>query len=181
MTGLLRGVRLTTLMLFALAAGLFGLVACSGGNAPGNSSVCGGGCGGGCGGCGGGEVDAGKVTEPAGWKPNVAGMDDAALLQKGLELWKDKSLSKAGNTSCETCHGSATALFKESFAKPFPHEVEMAKQKSGKASVSAAEMVQFCMVVPMGAERLNWDDARLAALARAVTEKQQEYKQATGK
>ena len=156
-----------------LVLALLSLAAACGGGKPANGA---------CGGCGcGGEVDAAKVTEPDGWKANTDGLSDADLLAKGLELWKDTSLSANGNSSCNSCHGTATAQYKESFAKPYPHEVAMAKEKSGKAKVTTAEMVQLCMVIPMANDPLAWDDVKLAALARAVEEKQKEYKEATGK
>jgi hypothetical protein len=38
------------------------------------------------------------------------------------------------------------------FAEPYPHRVTMVEQMSGVPQVSAAEMVQFCMLQPMQAE-----------------------------
>ncbi|MBZ0137247.1 MAG: hypothetical protein K8I27_12850 [Planctomycetes bacterium] len=150
------------------------LLAACGGGKPNNAPTAGGS-------CAGLEVDAAKITQPDGWKPNAGGLSDADLLGKGLELWKDKSLSREGNSACISCHSNATALYKESFATPFPHEVAMAREKAGKPSVTAAEMVQMCMIVPMGAKPLEWDEIKLAALTRAVEENQKDYKAATGK
>ncbi|MEE9311415.1 MAG: hypothetical protein V3V10_03275 [Planctomycetota bacterium] len=45
----------------------------------------------------------------------------------------------------------------------------------------AAEMVQFCLVVPMKADTLKWDDEKLAALTRKVEEAQKEYKKTIDK
>lgn len=134
-----------------------------------------------CGGCGcESVVDEATITEPDGWKANKGDLDDAALLAKGLELWKDESLSTNGK-SCDSCHVNKTAAFAPSFATAYPHKINMASGKGVKREIKMSEIVQFCMVVPMAAKPLKWDDIKLAALTRAVEEKQKEYKKATEK
>ena len=54
------------------------------------------------------------------------------------------------------------------FAQPYPHYVAMPDQQAGVSEVNAAEMVQFCMLVPMGGEPLDWSSRELAALAAYV-------------
>ncbi len=62
------------------------------------------------------------------------------------------------------------------FAKPYPHYVAMPYQQSGVSEVNAAEMVQFCMLVPMSAEPLDWNSKELAALTAYVESIQPGYK-----
>lgn len=125
-----------------------------------------------CGGAAAGGASA--VQEPSGWTANTGGLGDAALLAKGDALWNDKSLSKGGTMACQTCHGT-DKMYKPSFAKAYPHEVAMAKKRLGLAQVSAAEMVQFCMVTPMKNAPLAWDSVELAALTRTVIERGNEF------
>ena len=176
MTRLKTGLKLLALGPLLLTASLFA-VNCGGGNAT-NDSACSAcsGCGG-CG-CGGGKIDGALVTQPEGFKPNAGDLDDAALLARGKELWKDDSIGKKGIT-CISCHPNATANFKSGFAEDYPHHVVMAEQKSGIKKLSAAEMVQFCMLAPMQGDTLKWESVDLAALTRAVIERQKEYREAT--
>jgi hypothetical protein len=51
----------------------------------------------------------------------------------------------------------------------------MAKQRAGLDEVTAAEMVQLCMVIPMGAQPLVWNSVELAALAAYVEDIQQGF------
>ena len=59
-------------------------------------------------------------------------------------------------------------MINATFADPYPHYVKMAKDRAGLDQVSAAEMVQLCMTIPMQAEPLAWDGVDLAALAAYV-------------
>jgi len=117
-----------------------------------------------------GSIDPAKFTRPAGVR---VGGDKARLLVEGEKLWNDNSLSENG-AACSTCHMN-NAGFLPSFAKPYPHEVAMVKNMSGKAQVDAAEMVQFCMIQPMQADPLPWGSARLAALTAYVEHLQQSF------
>lgn len=104
---------------------------------------------------------------------NDHGMSWDELAARGAELWSDKSLSGTGATSCGTCHsGGGTAMMNASFAEPYPHPVAMAKDRAGLETVTAAEMVQLCMAIPMAAEPLDYGSVELAALTARVHELQ---------
>jgi cytochrome c len=60
------------------------------------------------------------------------------------------------------------------FAKPYPHYVAMPGR-----NVNAAEMVNFCMIVPMGDDPLPWSSQELAALASYVEEIRPGYRPAS--
>lgn len=142
--------------------------------------------------CGGG--DAGSEAEMAAANP-CAGMDlpvDAIrqgdreldshglswdqLAARGAELWDDKSLSGTGATSCSTCHsGEGTGMMNASFADPYPHPVAMAKDRAGLDQVTAAEMVQLCMAIPMTAEPLDYGSVELSALTARVEQLQETF------
>jgi len=93
------------------------------------------------------------------------GNTDAQLVALGAELWADASLSGAGATSCSTCHmGDGTAMMNPTFADPYPHFVQMGKDRAGMAAVTAAEMVQLCMAIPMATDPLDYGSVELAAL-----------------
>ena len=85
------------------------------------------------------------------------------LIAYGEKLWNDASLSSNG-LACQTCHMSFGAL-NPTFAEPYPHWVAMPAQMAGVQEVSAEEMVQFCMLVPMQSETFDWSSKELAALA----------------
>jgi hypothetical protein len=90
------------------------------------------------------------------------GMSWDELAVQGAALWNDKSLSGTGATSCSTCHsGDGTAMMNASFAEPYPHPVAMAKDRAGLDQVTAAEMVQLCMAIPMAAEPLDYGSVEL--------------------
>ncbi len=93
----------------------------------------------------------------------------------GAKLWNDKSLSGAGTTSCATCHQGGTVMMNPTFEKPYPHPVQMASDRFGIEEVTAAEMVQMCMVVPMNAKPLKWNSVELAALAAHIENLQASY------
>jgi hypothetical protein len=119
-----------------------------------------------CNPCGGGaSVDPARFAQPEG--ESLAGGNRAQLVAEGAKLWKDGSLSTNG-ASCSTCHVQNYAQMQPTFAKPYPHRVMMVEQMSGVPRVSAAEMVQFCMLQPMQAEPLPWSSPKLAALAAFV-------------
>ncbi len=117
------------------------------------------------------EVDAKLVTRPAGTK--LAQGKHADLAKEGEKLFKDTKLSTNG-MACGTCHTN-NDNFMPTFAKPYPHEVEMAKEKGGVARVGLDEMVQFCMVVPMATKPLPWDSRQLAALTAYTADLQKKF------
>ncbi len=96
---------------------------------------------------------------------NAHGNTDAQLVALGAELWSDASLSGNGSTSCSTCHtGDGTTAMNPTFAQPYPHFVQMANDRAGMDEVTAAEMVQLCMAIPMATDPLDYDSEELAAL-----------------
>jgi cytochrome c len=92
----------------------------------------------------------------------------------GKQLYGEPKMSTNG-LSCNTCH-SANAGFAETFAKPYPHFVQMAEEKGGLKKVALDEMVQFCMVAPMAAKPLAWNSRELAALTAYTGEVQKTFK-----
>ncbi len=114
----------------------------------------------------GGMIDAALVTQGDNTLDSH-GMSKTELVAMGGELWNDKSLSSTGTTACSSCH-TGYAMINASFAEPYPHPVKMAKERAGLDQVTAAEMVQLCMVIPMAAEPLAWGSAELAALSAHV-------------
>ena len=97
----------------------------------------------------------------------------ADLVSYGKQLWEDKSLSSNG-LACGTCHAGGAA-FSASFAKAYPHRVAMPHQMAGVKSVSAEEMVQFCMLVPMASKALPWNSRELASLAAYTVSLQKSF------
>jgi cytochrome c len=89
------------------------------------------------------------------------------LTALGEKLWHDRSLGSSG-IACSTCHTGGYGQMKDSFDAPYPHYVEMPAQRAGVKQVSAAEMVNFCMIVPMQDDPLPWKSRELAALAAYV-------------
>lgn len=114
------------------------------------------------------EVDSTTFQRPAGTTP-FAGQK-AELIELGKKLWKAQSLGTTGQ-SCNTCH-SSLKTYEESFRKPYPHFVQIVKDKSGADSVTAEEMVQFCVAVPLAGKPLAWDSKELAALTAYVEVRQ---------
>lgn len=114
----------------------------------------------------GGTIDAALVMQGSN-ALNAHGMSNAELVAMGGELWTDQSLSANGSTACSTCH-VGYAMINASFAEPYPHPVKMAKERAGLDEVTAAEMVQLCMVIPMASEPLDWGSQELAALSAYV-------------
>lgn len=102
--------------------------------------------------------------------PSGARLVDAKsseLVAEGEALWNDRSLGKSG-IACATCHYESYAQMSDGFDAPYPHFVKMPHQRAGVSEVSAAEMVNFCMLVPMQDEPLAWDSRELAALTAYV-------------
>lgn len=119
-----------------------------------------------------------EMIRQNGHKLDSHGKSHDELAAMGAKLWTDKSLSGAGATSCATCHQDGTAMMKPSFAEPYPHPVQMATDRFGLEEVTAAEMVQMCMLVPMSAKPLDWGSLELASLTAFVEDLQESYKEA---
>ena len=110
------------------------------------------------------SLDPAKVTQPDG-VALVEG-EPQALIARGETLFNDPSIGESG-LSCANCHADF-GQYKQTFKKPYPHFVNMAKAKAGLDAVNAAEMVQLCMLVPMQTEPLDWRSEALAALSAYV-------------
>lgn len=114
-----------------------------------------------------GDVSA-ETTRPAGYQP-IAG--DARF---GEKLFTDTKLSTNG-MACASCHANHGA-YSDSFAKPYPHTVAMAKEQLGRKTVYLDEMVQGCMVMPMAAKPLPWNSKELAGLVAYLQIQQKSFK-----
>ena len=66
-------------------------------------------------------------------------------------------------------------MMNASFAEPYPHSVAMAKDRAGLEEVTAAEMVQLCMAIPMAASPLDYESVELAALTAKVMDLQKTF------
>jgi hypothetical protein len=97
-------------------------------------------------------IDPKLVTRPKNDKPYAGNASE--LRKEGQQLWSDSRLSTNG-MSCNTCHQSNGA-FQDTFAQPYPHAVQMAKDRAGMKTTHADEMVQVCMLAPMAAQPLPW-------------------------
>lgn len=110
------------------------------------------------------------AVRPAGYQPRPG--DPAA----GEKLFHDTKLSTNG-MACASCHAN-NAAFSDSFAKPYPHTVAMAKDQWGLQTIHLDEMVQACMVMPMAAKPLPWDSKELADLTAYMAQVQKTFKPA---
>ncbi len=126
-----------------------------------------------CNPCGGAMIDPSRFVQPAGVKLALGSKAD--LVARGEELWNDRTLGKSG-LACASCHINNYLQMQPTFAKPYPHYVAMPAQQGGVDEVNAAEMVQFCMNVPMATDPLPWDSQELAALVAWVKNIQPGYK-----
>jgi cytochrome c len=118
------------------------------------------------------RVDTGLVLRPKNYRPYRGNEND--LVSFGKNLFSDTGLSTNG-MSCNTCHQDH-ASFQDTFAKPYPHFVQMTHDRAGVEAVHLDEMIQFCMVVPMAAKPLPWDSRELAALTAYTSTLQKSFK-----
>jgi cytochrome c len=125
-----------------------------------------------CNPCGVGKVEASQFVQPRGVR--LASGSSGDLLPEGAKLWNDRFLGKSG-LACSTCHTDHYGQMMPTFAKPYPHYVAMPAAQGGVEQVNAAEMVQFCMNVPMMSDPLPWDSRELAALTAYVNHIQADY------
>ncbi len=126
-----------------------------------------------CNPCGGGKVSSSLFVQPKGIALSEG--NSSQLVTQGKQLWNDPGLGKSG-LACATCHVNNYMAMNKTFAKSYPHRVEMAYLRAGVKSVNAAEMVNFCMVVPMKGDPLPWGSQELAALTAYVESIQPGYK-----
>lgn len=123
--------------------------------------------------CAGSSVKASDITRPGNSKAyRVSSRKHDEILKQGKALWNDPELSSNG-LSCQSCHMQG-ANFNKSYLDAYPHRVEMVAAQAGISSaITAEQMVQFCMVVPMAAKPLGWGSRELAALTAYVEETSQ--------
>lgn len=118
-------------------------------------------------------VDKALFLRPKGTR--LAKGNHAQLVKEGKALAMDTKLGTSG-LSCNSCHLN-NAAFMPSFAKPYPHQIAMVKERADvKSPVRLDEMVQFCMVVPMAAKPLPWKSRSLAALTAYFGEVQKTFR-----
>lgn len=120
------------------------------------------------------RIDPRLITRPKGTKLYAG--NAAELRKEGEKLWNDTKLSSNG-MACNTCHQNHGA-FEASFAKPYPHKVQMASDRAGLKTIHLDEMIQACMVMPMAAKPLGWESRELAALTAYTAEVQKSFKPA---
>lgn len=130
-----------------------------------------------CNPCGGAAIDPSTFKKPNG--VHLRGGAPRDLLARGGALWNDRNLGKSG-IACSTCHYQSYGQMQPSFGTPYPHFVSMPHERAGVGEVSADEMVQFCMLVPMMSEPLDWESQDLAALTAYVKHLQIGYKPVDG-
>ena len=116
-------------------------------------------------------IDPAQVTRPEGVAMHEA--PAAELRARGAELFEDTSLS-TNEMACVTCHADF-AQYGPNFAERYPHAVGMASNMAGLDQVTAAQMVQLCMMVPMAAQPLPWDGVELAALTAYVEAERERF------
>jgi hypothetical protein len=117
-----------------------------------------------CNPCGAAQVDPARFKQPKGVRLASGGKN--TLIEEGEKLWNDRSLGQSG-LACANCHIGNYSQMNATFAKPYPHYVAMPHQSAGVSEVNAAEMVNFCMIVPMMSEPLPWSSPKLAEARRA--------------
>ena len=125
-----------------------------------------------CNPCAAKKVSAKDFMRPKGVK--LAKGKKSRLVAEGKRLWHDTRLS-TNDLSCSSCHANNASL-NASFAKPYPHRVAMPSQMAGVGKITADEMAQFCLLVPMQSKTLPWDSVELAALAAYTVELQKNFK-----
>jgi cytochrome c len=111
------------------------------------------------------------LVQPEGW--SLPAGDPAALVARGGELFADASIGESGS-SCTTCH-TDFENYNDTFLEPYPHFVAMGANMFERDEVTAAEMVQLCMVVPMASEPFRWDSDELAALTAYVEDERERF------
>jgi cytochrome c len=117
------------------------------------------------------ELDPSLVTQPDDVEMHEG--DPTELTAEGRDLFNNEGLGTSG-LACQSCH-EGLGNYNATFNEPYPHFVQMAQGRAGLEEVTAAEMVQLCMVVPMAADPLPWDSRELAALVAYVEDEQERF------
>lgn len=118
------------------------------------------------------EIDGDRAMRPKGYQPNYVFSDE--LVREGKAMFSDPKIGKTGD-ACSTCHANFNT-FTRGFAEPFPHAVGLVKRKTGIDAVQLDEMIQYCMIVPLGTDPWPWGSRQLNALIAYVTTYQAEYR-----
>lgn len=119
----------------------------------------------------GAKGDPKLIKRPAGFKVKYSSTESS--INSGEALFKNTKLS-TNSMSCATCH-SGGASYQKSFAKPFPHRVEMAYTKYGVSTIYLDEAIQMCMLGPMASKPFDWNSPELANMVAFVTEEQKKF------
>ncbi len=112
-----------------------------------------------------------SIKRPSGYSPSYK--LDPKMQSAGELVFKNSKLSSNG-MSCATCHTSG-AGFRQTFAKPYPHYVEMAKSVYGLPKVHLDEAIQMCMEGPMATKPFDWKSADLQNLASFILSEQANF------
>jgi hypothetical protein len=115
--------------------------------------------------------NAAEPTQPESWI--LPQGDRAALVARGAGLFDDPSIGES-DCACSTSHMNFEND-KDRSGQPYPHGVAMDLAVFGMDDVTAAEMVQLCMVAPMATDTLFSDGDDLAALTSHVEDEQQRF------
>lgn len=115
--------------------------------------------------------DRADLVQPEGW--SLPQGDRATLSARGAALFDDPSIGESGS-ACSTCH-TDFANYNDTFLEPYPHFVAMGKNMFDMDEVTAAEMVQLCMVVPMATDAFPWESDDLAALTAYVEDERERF------
>lgn len=118
------------------------------------------------------DVDQKLILRPKGTKLVTA--NHAQLVKDGEALFRSAKLS-TNELSCASCH-SNNENFNASFKTPYPHLVQMAKDRTDLAKINLDEMIQLCMVVPMASKPLSWNSHELAALTAYTSTLQETFR-----
>lgn len=119
----------------------------------------------------GAKSDAKLIQRPVGYKPNYP--VTPTTVSAGEVLFKNTKLSTNG-MACATCHAGGGS-YQQSFAKPYPHKVEMAAGTYGLNSINLDEAIQMCMVGPMASKPFDWKSPDLANLVAFISEEQKKF------
>lgn len=118
------------------------------------------------------DLDQKLILRPKGTRLVTA--NRAQLVKDGEALFKSAKLS-TNELSCASCHAN-NENFNASFKTPYPHLVQMAKDRADLAKIDLDEMIQLCMVVPMASKPLPWNSHELAALTAYTSTMQETFR-----
>ncbi len=118
------------------------------------------------------DVDQQLISRPKSTKLVTA--KRSQLVKDGEALFKSTKLS-TNELSCASCHAN-NENFNASFKTPYPHLVQMAKDRANLAKINLDEMIQLCVVVPMASKPMPWNSHELAALTAYTSTLQETFR-----